>query len=64
MQCLSRKKDEEFHQFFVLFLSVGTISIKFKTVLKSTALFDFFFIYKQNSRLLNGYLSEIFTAFR
>ena len=37
MQCLSRKKDEEFHQFFVLFLLVGTISIEFKTVLKSTS---------------------------
>ena len=25
MQCLSRKKDEEFLQFFVLFLSVGVV---------------------------------------
>ena len=46
MQCLLRKKDEEFYQFFVLFLSVGNIFYWIsKTVLESTHLLNFFVFY-------------------
>ena len=36
---LVKKKGRGIYQFFVLFLSVDTISIEFKTVLKSTAVY-------------------------
>ena len=48
MQCLSRKKDREFFKFSVLFLFCRSCILKsIKTVLKSDALWNAFFIYQK-----------------